>query len=70
MAELRDEALFDADHRPGAMTLSASRWPCLVLPPELRPGWMCSPYSYALHLTGQEPLPNGDEATLERGLMA
>jgi hypothetical protein len=70
MTELRDETLFEADHRPGAMKLSASRWPCLILPPDLRPGWMCSPYSYALHLTGQEPLPDGDEATLERGLMA
>lgn len=58
---------FAADHAPGAMKLSASLWPCLVLPPEHRPQWLPSPYSYGLHLRGDAPLPEGDVKTLRRG---
>jgi hypothetical protein len=64
---LHDEDLFEADHAPGAMQVTASSWGCLILPPEHRPRWMASPYSYALHLTGREPMPQGDAKTLRRG---
>lgn len=58
---------FAADHAPGAMKLSASRMPCLVLPPEHRPSWMPSPYAYGAHLLGLAPLPDGDNAMTRRG---
>lgn len=58
---------FSADHAPGNLVLTASRWPCLVLQPDLRPKWLCSPYSLALHMLGREPMPNGDAKTLRRG---
>ena len=58
---------FEADHRPGCMQLSASLMPCLIVPPEHRPRWAPSPYSYGLHLLGDVPLPEGDLKTLRRG---
>lgn len=61
------DARFIADHAPGAMKLSASRIPALVLPPEHRPSWMPSPFAYGAHLLGLAPLPDGDNAMTRRG---
>jgi hypothetical protein len=61
------DAQFVADHALGSMTLSASRIPALVLPPEHRPAWMPSPYAYGAHLLGLAPLPDGDNAMTRRG---
>jgi hypothetical protein len=58
---------FAAEHGPGAMVLSASRMPCLVLPLEQRPRFMPSPLSYALHLRGDVPLPGSDNSRTRRG---
>lgn len=60
------EAVFERDHAPGNMTISASRWPSLVVPPEHRPSWMPSPLALALHMTGQAPL-EASGAHLDRG---
>lgn len=45
-------------HAPGSRTLTASRWPCLVVPPSQRPDWAPSPYSLAAHMQGTVPLPD------------
>ena len=58
---------FAAEHGPGAMLLSASRMPCLVLPPADRPKHMPSPLAYALHLRGDVPLPGSDNMRTRRG---
>ena len=58
---------FAADHAPGAMVLSASRIPCLVLPPDQRPRHMPSPLAYALHLRGDVPLDGGGNSRTRRG---
>jgi len=68
-----DPGLFDADHAPGALTLTASRIPALVLPEDARPSWMPSPYALALHMLGVHPLGGGrdgnapEAAILRRG---
>ena len=64
---MNELATFAEDHAPGAMKVTASSWGCLILPPDLRPRWMASPYSYGLHLMGREPMPQGDAKTLRRG---
>ena len=61
------EDRFAADHAPGAMVLSASRIPCLVLPPDQRPRYMPSPLAYALHLRGDVPLSGADDGRTRRG---
>ena len=53
---------FEAIHAPGSRILTASRWPCLILPPEQRPAWLCSPYELGAHMLGLRPMPEpGDE---------
>jgi hypothetical protein len=69
MTELRDEALFEADHASGCRTLSASLMPCLVIPPEHRPRWAPSPLSYAMHLSGKSPFPRKTSKLLQAGRM-
>jgi hypothetical protein len=58
---------FAADHAPGAMKLSASRIPCLVLPREHRPSYMPSAFAYGAHLLGLAPLPEADNSLTRRG---
>ena len=53
---------FEQTHAPGSRILTASRWPCLILPAEQRPKWLCSPYELAAHMLGLRPMPEpGDE---------
>ena len=58
---------FDSDHAPGALVPTASATPCLFVARERLPAWMPTPYTYALHLTGQVPFPELDTAILKRG---
>lgn len=58
---------FAADHAPGNRTLTASRWPALVLPPSDRPSWLPSPYALAAHMAGLVPLDEGEKTHLRRG---
>lgn len=56
------EPTFEEIHAPGSRILTASRWPCLILPPEQRPTWLCSPYELGAHMLGLRPMPEpGDE---------
>lgn len=59
---------FAADHAPGCSALTASRWPGLVLDPEVRPSWMPGPLALALHMRGEMPLES-EGKHLELGLM-
>lgn len=56
------EPTFAEIHAPGSRILTASRWPCLILPADQRPKWLCSPYELAAHMLGLRPMPEpGDE---------
>jgi hypothetical protein len=63
----KPEDQFDRDHQPGTLTPTASVLPCLFVPAELLPAWCPTPYSYALHLTGEAPFPELDTKILRRG---
>lgn len=52
---------FERMHAPGTRYIGSSFVPALVTTPEMRPGWMVSPYAKALDMLGQRPLdPPGD----------
>lgn len=47
---------FEEIHAAGSGVLTASKWPALILPDELRPSWMPSPLRLSKHLIGKLPL--------------
>lgn len=56
LRELMSDERFEQDHAPGGRALTASRWPGLVLDPQVRPSWMPGPLALALHMRGDVPL--------------
>lgn len=61
------DAQFQQDHAAGNMAISCSRWPALVLPPADRPKWLPAPLALALHMRGDRPLEEADNAAMRRG---
>ncbi|MGI9484975.1 MAG: hypothetical protein ACR2RF_03650 [Geminicoccaceae bacterium] len=65
------EPTFEQIHAPGSRILTASRWPCLILPVEQRPKWLCSPYELGAHMLGLRAMPDpGDEVRRGKQLEA